>query len=299
MKHFADRVVEAVETKHSCVVVGLDPRPEQLPAEFGLATADPEDFERIAEAVLAFNRRIIEAVAPVAVAAKPQAAFYERLGWAGTRCLAATIEAAKQAGMLVIADVKRSDIGSTAEAYATAYFETFGADAVTVNPYLGWDGVAPFARYCAEDRGAFVLVKTTNPSSGEIQDWPGGGRALWARVADLVREWGGGCRGARGYSSLGAVVGATYPDVAGHLRRALPGTWFLVPGYGAQGADAEACRVCFDAAGLGALVNSSRGIIHAYRAARWRQKFGEGRWIEAVRAAAEAMRRSLEAVRRG
>ena len=297
MSNFADRIIRATREKKSCVVAGLDPRAEALPEEFGIDVARDSAGD-IADSFLEFNRRIIEIVAPYCVAVKPQIAFYERYGWTGFRAYEETIRAAKNAGLEVIGDIKRSDIGSTAEAYARAHLEAMDSDSVTVNPYLGSDGVEPFLRYCAEGKGIFVLVKTTNPSSGEIQDWPGGGVNLWSRVAELVGRWGEPYIGDEGYSSVGAVVGATYPDIATEIRRKLPRAIFLVPGYGAQGAAAEACANCFNEDGLGAVVNSSRGIIAAWRSEPWKSRYSDDQWENAVLAAVRDMRDSLEKVRK-
>ncbi len=294
--NFADRVLAAVREKKSCVVVGLDPRADSLPAEFGLASDKPLDDKRVADAIVEFNRRVIRAVAPVAAAVKPQIAFYEQFGWHGVRAYAETISLAHQAGLLVIGDVKRSDIGATAEAYAAAHLGKLDADAVTVNPYLGSDGIKPFTAFCERGKGLFVLVKTSNPSSAELQDW-GEGQTLYRRVAELVETWGETYRGECGYSAVGAVVGATFPKVAAELRQAMPHTLFLLPGYGAQGADAEACRACFGQDGFGALVSSSRGVIFAHKSEPYKSRFGEAKWEAAVQAAATDMRDSLEKVR--
>jgi len=296
-KHFADRLMAAMDEKKSCVVVGLDPRLNLLPPDL---CPDPETAERDAEMaagyLFEFNRAVIDAVARYAVAVKPQIAFYERYGWQGVRAYAETVIMARRAGLLVLGDVKRGDIGSTAAAYARGHFEVFGADAVTVNPYLGSDGIRPFVDTGREHgKGIFVLVKTSNPSSGELQDWPGRKRRLYRRVAELLREWAEPEVGERGYSSVGAVVGATWPAEAAELREALPRCFFLVPGYGAQGGTAEDCRASFNGDGYGAIVNSSRGIIHAYRT-----KDGEmatDDWLGAVEQAAGEMRDALEAVR--
>lgn len=296
MSNFADRIIKSIRQKSSCVVVGLDPRVDALPEEFAIEDVHAP-AEEVADAFLAFNKRIIEIVEPYCVAVKPQIAFYERYGWAGFRAYEETISSAKEAGLEVIGDIKRSDIGSTAEAYAHAHLEAIDADSVTVNPYLGVDGVEPFLRYCDKGKGIFVLVKTTNSSSGEIQDWPGDGSWVWSRVAELVGLWGESSIGTEGYSPVGAVVGATYPEIAAEIRCKLPRAIFLVPGYGAQGAAAEACANCFNEDGLGAVVNSSRGIIAAWRSEPWKSRFGEKKWGEAVRESARHMRDSLERAR--
>jgi len=296
--HFADRLMAAVDEKNSCVVVGLDPRLDLLPAELCPDPAVAGYYpETAAEFIAEFNRQVIDLVAPYAVAVKPQIAFYEQYGWAGLRAYAETIRRARRAGLLVIGDIKRGDIGTTAEAYAVGHFDHLGADALTVNPYLGSDSLVPFLRMCREKgRGIFVLVKTSNPSSRELQDWPGGGQALYRRVAELVREWGKELRGACGYSAVGAVVGATHPAEAAELRTMLPDCVFLVPGYGAQGATAADCAACFAPDGSGAVVNSARGIIHAYRPGGGQEEVTD--WRGAIARAAETMRAELERVRR-
>ncbi|MGD1001336.1 MAG: orotidine-5'-phosphate decarboxylase [Candidatus Brocadiia bacterium] len=294
MKNFADRLIETVECKRTCVVVGLDPQLDSLPSDLRekarRSTADAAD------AVMEFNRRVLAAVADHAAAVKPQSAFYEALGWEGVRALAGTVRAAHDCGLLVIADVKRGDIGSTAEAYAQGHLDLLQADAVTVNPYLGIDGVAPFLKRARDGKGIFVLVKTSNPSSVDLQDLDASGAKLYEKVAELVERWGGECRGECGYSAVGAVVGATFPAAAEKLRRLMPHALFLVPGYGAQGATAEDCRPCFDAQGRGAVVNSSRGIIFAYR--RPDQPQAPPDWDSAVAGAAIKMKEELERVRR-
>ncbi len=289
--HFADRLMAEMARKRSQVVVGIDPRPAQLPPELA-------DGCRRRTRFVAFARGVVEAVAEHAAAVKPQVAFFEALGCEGMRAYAETVRIAREAGLLVIGDVKRSDIASTAAAYATAHLGEDGgdfvADAVTVNPYLGADGVRPFLDAAAEHgRGLFALVKTSNPSSADIQDLDCGGRPLYERVAALVEEWGAPLRGESGYSSLGAVVGATYPQELARLRELMPHTPFLVPGFGAQGGGVEEVKAAFDADGLGAVVNSSRGIIFAYEREPYRSEFGPERWKEAVKAAAEEMQREL------
>ncbi len=290
MESFGDRLTEAMERKSSCVVAGLDPRTDALPDEFraraGRSRADA------AQAVLDFNLHVLDAVAPHCVAVKPQSAFYEALGWEGVRAYGETVRAARERGLLVIGDVKRGDIGSTAEAYAEGHLDLFDCDSVTVNPYLGADGIAPFLKRARAGKGVFVLVKTSNPSSVELQDLDCGGGPVYERVAALVHAWGESSVGRSGYSAAGAVVGATFPDAAARLRGLMPRAVFLVPGYGAQGATARDCRPCFDARGRGAVVNSSRGILFAYG------KSGGVGWAEAVRDAARKMQEELETVRR-
>lgn len=295
--NFADRLLEAIERKRSHVVVGLDPdidllppalRAEHLPEGAKAAETAPEAPEVVAALYRAFLTKVIAAVAGDAVAVKPQIAYFETLGAAGWALYEDLVRLAQEAGLLVIGDVKRGDIGSTAEAYAKAHLDRIGVDALTVNPYLGTDGVEPFvARARGAGKGVFVLVKTSNPSSAEIQDlrFPDG-ETVYERVAGLVTGWGEGTEGARGYRSVGAVVGGTYPGQGAELRRRMPGVPLLVPGYGAQGAKAEDLSAMFDAAGTGAVVNSARAILYAYRKR-------EGHWLDAVVAETREMKTAL------
>lgn len=269
---FADRLAAAVQSKRSSLVVGLDPRLESLPlavrraAQEAAGGAAPAR-EVAAEAIRRFDEAVIRLVAPCAVAVKPQIAFYERYGPPGLSAYEHAVVAARAAGLLVIGDIKRGDIGTTAEAYAEAHLTgEAAADAVTLNPYLGSDSVAPFLQTAARvGGGAFVLVRTSNPSARELQDLPVRGRPLHEHVAELVNAWGAESRGECGYSSVGAVVGATAPAELERLRRLMPHAWLLVPGVGAQGATAADVAAAFDRTGLGALVNSSRGILYAFR----------------------------------
>ena len=279
VSNFADRVCAAIARKGSAVVVGLDPRLDSVPE--GLVAACRRQYGdtvvAAAEALWQFNRDIIDAVHDLVPAVKPQLAFYERYGLAGLQAFARTVQYARQAGLLVIADGKRNDIGSTAVGYAEAFlgdtsvFEQplagdFTVDALTINAFLGRDGVMPFLD-CAQPhgRGLFVLVKTSNVSSGDLQDLLVDGVPLYEHLGALVETWGATSRGACGYAAVGAVVGATYPAQARRLRALMPHTLFLVPGYGAQGATAADVVGCFDAHGQGALVNAARSIILAYQ----------------------------------
>ncbi len=263
MDNFADRLVAAIGRKNSRVVVGLDPRLESLPAEFRRGAEN--DIEAAGRALLDFNAKLIEIVAPHAVAVKPQVAFYEKLGPLGLVIYFATLKHARDHGLLVIGDVKRGDVPETAKAYAEAHAVAFPSDALTVNPFFGSDGIDPFVQVAAKmGTGIFVLVKTSNPKSGEIQDLPVEGRPLYLHLAERVAAWGAPLMGACGYSSMGAVVGATHPAQAAEIRKALPQAFFLVPGYGAQGGSSADLKPCFNADGLGAVVNSSRGIIFAW-----------------------------------
>ncbi|GIX48848.1 MAG: orotidine 5'-phosphate decarboxylase [Candidatus Tectimicrobiota bacterium] len=315
--HFADRLCAAVAQKGSPVVVGLDPRLDALPepvlAAARRAVATP--LAAAAEALWQFNRAIIDAVHDLVPAVKPQLAFYERYGLAGLEAFVRTVRYARQAGLLVIADAKRNDIGTTAEAYADAFLgeaavlggvcpSDFAADALTVNPYLGSEGVLPFVRRAQHyGKGVFVLVRTSNPSAAELQDLPVDGCPLYEHVGRLVAAWGEALRGACGYSLVGAVVGATYPRQAARLRELMPHTLFLLPGYGAQGATAADVVACFDARGQGALVNAARSLLFAYRAAPYAQRYGAAAYAQAARAATQRMiddlQRALAAAGKG
>ena len=279
-EHFADRLITATEKKQSHVVVGLDPDYDSLPPAIKTA-CPPEAYgseeEMKAACFWRFLTALLERLRDDAVAVKPQIAYFEALGAPGYALYLDVVTRAKELGYLVIADVKRGDIGSTAEAYARAHFEVAGADAITVNPYLGSDGLDPFFKRARQAcKGVFVLVKTSNPSSADLQDLElSSGELVYRRVAELVNVWGAGTEGARGYRAVGAVVGATHPRQGAELRAVLPGVPLLVPGYGAQGAGAEQLGGFFDADGFGAVVNSARAILYAYR------KFPDLSWEDA------------------
>ncbi|MDR0405952.1 MAG: orotidine-5'-phosphate decarboxylase [Clostridiales bacterium] len=288
-----DGLITKIKEKENPTVAGLDPKLEHIPAylveeAFGRCG---RNLGGAAEAVWQFNKRLIDALYDIVPAIKPQSAYYELYGWEGVRALARTIEYAKRRGLYVIADVKRNDIGTTAAAYAEAYLgaseiggageEAFGADSVTVNGYLGSDGVKPFLSY---GKSIFVLVKTSNPSSGELQDLTVGGETVYRRMAALVKEWGAGSVGRYGYSEVGAVVGATYPAQLAELRKEMPETYFLVPGYGAQGGGAKDVAAAFREDGLGAVINASRSIMCAYKKEGYRpEDFARAAREEAVR----------------
>lgn len=289
--HFADRLCLAIQNKGNPVLVGLDPRTESLPA--GLLQG--EGFEQIAKAYATFCRGVIDVVAPLVAAVKPQAAFFEQLGPAGCTALGEVIRYAASKGLLVIVDGKRNDIGTTAAAYAEAYLgpgdsSPWGGDALTVSPYLGDDSLTPFTEV-AQKRGAgiFVLVKTSNPGGKTFQDLVVDGEPLYRRVAALVEGMSAASAGEFGYGIAGAVAGATYPQQLGEIRQAMPHSLLLIPGYGAQGGTAKDCAPAFDERGLGAIVNNSRGIIFAYQKAEYKERFGAGRWQEAIEAATRDM----------
>lgn len=312
MKNFADRLIEAVKAKGNPICVGLDPRLDKIPSfikERALEDNEKVPFKAAADAVLMFNKGIIDAVFDIVPVVKPQIAFYEIFGYWGVWAYEETLKYAKSKGLITIADAKRNDIGSTAEAYAQAFlgevkiFEgeheivssVFDADSVTVNAYLGWDGIKPFVDEGAKyGKGLFALVKTSNPSSGDLQDLEmKDGNSVYQIMGHLVESWGADFVGESGYSLVGAVVGATYPDQAKVLRKIMPKTIFLVPGYGAQGGGAKDVLPCFNKDGLGAIINNSRGIVFAYEKS---EKFDEKSYAEAAREACIAMKKDLESV---
>lgn len=274
-----DRMITKIIETGNPTVVGLDPKLDYVPNFIKEKCFEEKgaDLKGAAAAILKFNKAIIDEIYDIVPAVKPQAAYYEMYGWHGVKALYKTIEYAKEKGMFVIVDGKRNDIGATMEAYTNAYlgsveikgntFEGFGADALTVNGYLGTDGIAPLTAVCNKnEKGIFVLVKTSNKSSGELQDkLLEEGGTIYNAMGDMCEKWGADSIGKYGYSAVGAVVGATYPEQLAEMRAKLPHTFFLVPGYGAQGGGAEGVSKAFDANGLGAIVNSSRAVMCAYQ----------------------------------
>jgi len=300
MEAFADRLAAAVRRCGNPVMVGLDPRVEQLPEPI-VSGGGLLDLERRAAACMSFCRGVIDVIASLVPVVKPQAAFFELLGPPGMAALADVIHYASAKGLLVVFDGKRNDIGSTAKAYAEGILgperqSPWAADAVTVSPYLGGDSLEPFVSV-AQERGAgvFMLVKTSNPGGGMFQDLVCDGRPLYRRVADEVERLAVATCGNSGYGAVGAVVGATYPEQLAELRTAMPHAWLLVPGYGAQGAGAADVATAFDPHGFGAVVNNSRGILFAHARAPYAEKFGPSRWQEAVEAATYDMIGQLRA----
>ncbi|WP_191559512.1 orotidine-5'-phosphate decarboxylase [Metabacillus idriensis] len=267
MQHFSDLLMEACVKKKSVLIVGLDPYVENLPKQLFSNSMNNKE-ESIVNAIHEFNKIIIDAVHPFVVGVKPQLAFYEMYGSLGLKALEMTIKYAKTKDLIIINDAKRGDIGSTAAAYAEAFLgnSPISGDAVTVNPFLGRDGIQPFIQHGMKNsRGLFVLLKTSNPSSGEIQDLVvNNENPLYMNVASLIKELSEGNIGKYGFSSVGAVVGATYPEVSIVIRKYLPNTIFLVPGFGEQGGSLENLKGFFDSNGNGALISSSRGIIYSY-----------------------------------
>ena len=292
-----NKLVEKIQKMDAPVVVGLDPTMKNIPdyiikkaiEEYG------ETLEAAAEAVWEYNKGIVDAIYDIVPAVKPQIAMYEQFGLEGLKAFKKTVDYCKSKDMVVIGDVKRGDIGSTSEAYAVAHLgkvkvgskllTPFDEDFATVNPYLGSDGINPFIKVCnEEDKGIFILVKTSNPSSGEFQDQLINGRPLYELVGGKVNEWGASSMDGD-YSNVGAVVGATYPEMGRVLRKVMPKAYILVPGYGAQGGQGKDLVDFFNPDGLGAIVNSSRGIIAAYTKEQY-AKFGEKNFGEASRQAA-------------
>jgi len=299
LRHFGDDLACAVKQAGTPVLVGLDPRWEQLPASFTKNGAD--DWSTRAAAYELFCREVIDVVAPLVPAVKPQAAFFEECGPSGMVALAKVMAYARQKGLLVLLDGKRNDIGSTAEAYARGFLGRDGqsaweADALTVSPYLGADSLQPFVDVASErGAGLFVLVKTSNPGSHMLQDQQLHEGTVYRRVAEYVEQQSQHTRGDCGYGIVGAVVGATYPAQLAELRTAMPQTWLLVPGFGSQGGTAQDVAPAFDQRGLGAIVNNSRGILFAHKRPEYRERFGETRWQEAVEAATQEMMAQLRA----
>ncbi|MCL2036149.1 MAG: orotidine-5'-phosphate decarboxylase [Oscillospiraceae bacterium] len=302
-----NKLIEKIAKTGNPTVVGLDPALDLVPGFLKKRCYEQhgKNLKGAAEAVFEFNKGLIDVLYEVVPAVKPQLAFYEALGTEGVTAFHRTAEYARSRGMYVIADAKRGDIGSTAEAYATAFlgkikidevgeeeFEPFPVDALTVNAYLGSDGTEPFIKACdLYDKGIFILVKTSNPSSGELQDKLIDGVPVYEHMGAKVREWGEKSIGKYGYSSVGAVVGATYPEQIKILREKLPHTFFLIPGYGAQGGTAKDLSAAFDKNGLGGIVNSSRGIIAAYKKEGCdEQDFAGAAYREAVRMREDLMK---------
>lgn len=301
--HYADRLHAAIRSKGTPALVGLDPRLDQLPEELvnGISPNLP-DLERQAAAYELFCRKIIDIVAPLVPAVKPQVAFFEECGPAGMQALWNIIHYAREQGLIVIADAKRGDIGSTAKGYASAWLAgadataaPWGADALTINPYMGADTLQPFIDLAqANGAGLYVLVRTSNPGATDFQDRPTNGQTVYQHVAEVVERLSTAARGKDGYGFMGAVVGATYPEELTLLRKAMPSVPLLVPGYGSQGGTSADAAGAFDDDGLGALINSSRGIIFAWKRQEFSEQFGATHWEAAVEAATKAMIADLQ-----
>ncbi len=298
-------LVEGIKKKQAPILVGLDPMLSYIPQYLQQEAIKEhgETLEAAAEAVWRYNKEIVDAICDIVPAVKPQSAMYEQFGIPGLSVFQRTVEYCKEKGLVVIGDVKRGDIGSTSAAYAAGHLgkvqvgstklSVFDEDFITVNPYLGSDGIQPFIDVCREEKkGIFILVKTSNPSSGEFQDQKINGKPLYELVGEHVAEWAESCMG-DAYSYVGAVVGATYPEMGGVLRKVMPKSYILVPGYGAQGGTAKELAPYFNEDGLGAIVASSRGIIAAYRQPAY-EKYGERGFAEAARQAALAMKEDID-----
>lgn len=309
-KNFADKLIEAIKAKNAPICVGLDPNFDKIPKfikEKAFQDREKTPMACAASAILEFNKGIIDAVSDLVPAVKPQIAYYEIFGHDGIWCYEETLKYARAKRLITIADAKRNDIGPTAAAYAQAFLGEiqvgegeeeiilpgFDADSITVNPYLGWDGIKPFVEEARKyEKGMFVLVKTSNISSVDLQDLQmKDGAFVYEIMGGLVDSWGATEIGENGYSLMGAVVGATYPEQAKRLRQLMPNSIFLVPGYGAQGGGAAEVKPCFNKDGTGAIVNNSRGIIFAYEKM---EGFSETGYAEAARAATIAMKKDLE-----
>ena len=295
-----NKLCNKIKKLNAPIVVGLDPMMNYIPNHIKEAAFKEygETLEGAAEAVWQYNKQIVDAVYDLIPAVKPQIAMYEQFGIEGLKAYKKTIEYCKEKDLVVIGDVKRGDIGSTSAAYATAHlgkvtvgskqYSLFDEDFATVNPYLGSDGIKPFIDVCKEEnKGLFILVKTSNPSSGEFQDRLIDGRPLYEHVGEMVSKWGEEHMG-KNYSYIGAVVGATYPEMGKVLRKVMPKSFILVPGYGAQGGKGADLVNYFNEDGLGAIVNSSRGIIAAYKQEKY-ASYGEENFADASRAAVKDM----------
>ncbi|MDF1617866.1 orotidine-5'-phosphate decarboxylase [Petrocella sp. FN5] len=304
-----DQLIKKIKETQNPTVVGLDPRLDYIPEHIRQKAYDAygKTLSGAAYAFLLFNKAIIDEIYDIVPAVKPQVAMYEQYGAAGMQAYIDTIAYSKEKGMVVIGDIKRSDIASTAESYSDGHigrvlvegnqFEVYKEDFITLNPYLGYDSIEPYMGNCeAYDKGLFVLVKTSNPNSGEIQDIMVGSEHLYEYMGGLVSKWGEAYMGQSGYSRIGAVVGATHSEQGKVLRQIMPKTYFLVPGYGAQGATAEDLAGCFNKDGLGAIVNSSRGIIAAYQKPAYQKDFDAQDFAKASRQAALDMKADLNRV---
>lgn len=298
------KLIEKIKRTGAPIVVGLDPTLKLVPEHLQKRCFEiyGETLRGAAESIWQYNKAIIDAISDLVPAVKPQIAMYEQFGIEGLTAFQKTVEYCKEKGILVIGDIKRGDIGSTSEAYAVGHLgrvkigdsthDVFNEDFVTVNPYLGSDGVKPFIKVCKqENKGLFILVKTSNPSSGEFQDRLVDGRPLYELVGEKVAEWGEDCMDGD-YSDIGAVVGATYPEMGKVLREIMPKSFILVPGYGAQGGKGADLVPFFNKDGLGAIINSSRGIIAAYQQEKY-ASFGAENFADAARAAVIDMREDI------
>lgn len=305
-----NELVKKIKKTEAPIVVGLDPTLKMIPEHIKKAAFEQygETLEGAGEAVWQYNKAIIDAIFDLIPAVKPQIAMYEQFGIPGMVAFKRTVDYCKEKGLVVIGDIKRGDIGSTSEAYAVGHLGKvqigsntcygFDEDFVTVNPYLGSDGVNPFIKICKEEnKGLFILVKTSNPSSGEFQDQMIGEKTLYQMVGEKVAEWAADCMG-DDYSYIGAVVGATYPEIGKVMRKVMPKSYILVPGYGAQGGQGKDLVHFFNEDGLGAIVNSSRGIIAAYQQEKY-ANFAPENFADASRQAVLDMKADIMGAIRG
>lgn len=303
MANMMDRLINKIKETNNATVIGIDPNYENIPK--CIKSKYDESMAGVAQAILEFNKTLIDATYDIIPAVKINIAFYEMYGLEGMKTFEKTCNYAKEKGMIVIADIKRGDIGTTARAYSNAFLgktkigekeeSIYDVDFVTLNAYMGIDAIKPFIEDSKKyNKGAFILVKTSNPSSGELQDEKlETGEEIYTKVAKLVEKWGEELRGEYGYSSISAVVGATYPKQLEDLRKIVPHTFFLIPGYGAQGGKAEDIALGFDEDGIGGIVNSSRGLMYAYKSDLWKDKFAEEDFAKATREEAIRMRDEL------
>ena len=298
-----DRLIEKIKETNNPTVMGLDPRYDMLPncvrQKYG------QTLDEVCKAILEYNKSLIDSTYDIIPAVKPQIAFYEMFGIPGMEAFKETCRYAKEKGMIVIADIKRGDIGSTAAGYSNAFLgktpigeneeAIYDVDFVTLNPYMGIDSIKPFIDDCKKyDKGAFILVKTSNPSSGDLQDLKlENGEEIYTKVAKLVENWGEDLVGKYGYSSIAAVVGATYPEQLKQIRETAPHTFFLIPGYGAQGGKAGDIALGFDKNGIGGIINASRSLMCAYKSDKWKDKVKEEDYANATRLETIRMRDEL------
>ena len=302
-KNMMDELIKKIKEKNSPIVMGIDPRYEMIPDV--IKSQFPKDMAGFAESAVIFAKKLIDATYDIIPAVKPQLAYFEMMGPNGLDAFKEVVDYAKSKGLIVIADAKRGDIGTTSQGYSNTFLgettlddykeKIYDADFVTVNPYMGTDCVKPFIEDSIKyGKGVFVLVKTSNKSSGELQDLKlENGNKVYEQVAKLVEEWGKDLIGEYGYSSISAVVGATYPEQLKEIRDLAPHTFFLIPGYGAQGGKAEDIALGFDENGIGGIVNASRSLMCAYKSDRWKNIYKEEQFAEATRAEALRMREEL------
>lgn len=303
MKNAIDILIEKIKQTNNPTVMGLDPRYEMIP-EYIRKKYD-ESLEGVSKAIIEFNKKLIDATYDIIPAVKPQIAFYEMYGLEGMKAFEETCKYAKEKGMIVIADIKRSDIGTTAQAYSNAFLgktkigdkeqSIYDVDFVTLNPYMGIDSIKPFIEDCKKyNKGVFILVKTSNPSSGDLQDAKlENGEEVYIKVAKLIEKWGEELIGEYGYSSVSAVVGATYPKQLEEIREVAKHAYFLIPGYGAQGGKAKDIAYGFDKNKLGGIVNASRSLMYAYKSDLWKDKYTEKEFEKATREEAIKMKDEL------